>query len=88
MGAPSVTATIAEEDRDFLVQAAEIAATLDWTDPWAELTAALKTATGRKGRALFLPLRLALTGREHGPDMAALLPLIGKENALDRLRRA
>ena len=83
-----VTATIAEEDRDFLAQAAEIAATLDWTDPWAELTAALKTATGRKGRALFLPLRLALTGREHGPDMAALLPLIGKENAVGRLRRA
>ena len=48
--------------------------------------AALKTATGRKGKALFMPLRLALTGLEHGPDMAALLPLIGREQALLRLR--
>ncbi|MBB4099879.1 glutamate--tRNA ligase [Sphingomonas kyeonggiensis] len=81
-----IAATIAEEDRPFLAQAADIAATLDWSNPWPALTGALKEATGRKGRTLFLPLRLALTGREHGPDMAALLPLIGKENALVRLR--
>jgi glutamyl-tRNA synthetase len=81
-----LTAIIAEEDRTFLAQAAAIAETIDWSNPWPELTGALKEATGRKGRALFLPLRLALTGREHGPDMAALLPLIGKDNALDRLR--
>jgi glutamyl-tRNA synthetase len=42
----------------------------------------------RKGKALFLPLRLALTGREHGPDMAALLPLIGRDRALARLAAA
>ena len=48
----------------------------------------LKVNTGRKGRPLFLPLRLALTGREHGPDMAALLPLIGREQAIERLRAA
>ncbi|MDG2533687.1 glutamate--tRNA ligase [Sphingomonas sp. HITSZ_GF] len=83
-----VAATVADEDRDFLAQAAAIAETLDWSDPWPALTGALKQATGRKGRALFLPLRLALTGREHGPDMAALLPLIGKENAVERLRPA
>ena len=47
---------------------------------------ALKTATGRKGKALFMPLRQALTGLDHGPDMAALLPLIGREPALQRLR--
>lgn len=81
-----VIATIAEEDRPFLAQAAGIAEGIDWTNPWPALTGALKEATGRKGRALFLPLRLALTGREHGPDMATLLPLIGKENALERLR--
>ena len=40
----------------------------------AQLTAAVKEATGAKGRALFLPLRRALTGRDHGPDMAELLP--------------
>ncbi|MGW8207355.1 MAG: glutamate--tRNA ligase, partial [Hyphomicrobiaceae bacterium] len=49
------------------------------------LTGALKTATGRKGKALFLPLRKALTGIDHGPDMAALLPLIGKDEAVARL---
>ncbi len=81
-----VMAEIAEEDRTFLAQAAEIAVGIDWTNPWPALTGALKQATGRKGRALFLPLRLALTGREHGPDMAALLPLIGKDAALERLR--
>ncbi len=77
----------AAEDADFLARAAEAAAALDWSsDPWHALTAVLKEETGRKGRALFLPLRLALTGREHGPDMAALLPLIGRARALARLR--
>ena len=76
----------ASEDQEYLAQAHAIAATLDWgVDPWHTLTAALKEASGRKGKALFMPLRLALTGREHGPDMAALLPLIGKERALKRL---
>ncbi|HZH26831.1 MAG TPA: glutamate--tRNA ligase [Azospirillaceae bacterium] len=52
---------------------------------WGEWTTAVKAATGAKGRALFLPLRLALTGREHGPDLATLLPLIGRERAEKRL---
>ncbi len=74
------------EDSDYLAHASAIAATLDWgADPWHALTAALKEASGRKGKALFMPLRLALTGREQGPDMAALLPLIGRERALKRL---
>jgi glutamyl-tRNA synthetase len=77
---------LAEEDRAYLLRAAEVAATIDWSaDPWHAITGALKAETGRKGRALFLPLRLALTGREHGPDMAALLPLIGREAAISRL---
>ena len=75
-----------EDDRAFLTEAATVAARLDWSaDPWRALTGALKESSGRKGKALFLPLRLALTGREHGPDMAALLPLIGRERALARL---
>ncbi|KQM90490.1 glutamine--tRNA ligase [Sphingomonas sp. Leaf22] len=78
---------VAPEDRAFLDRAAEVAAGLDWTDPWGQLTAALKTETGRKGKALFLPLRRALTGIDHGPDMATLLPLIGRARAVDRLRR-
>ena len=40
---------------------------------------------GRKGKALFLPLRRALTGMDHGPDMAGMLSLIGKDAALARL---
>jgi glutamyl-tRNA synthetase len=85
----TVEAAVAEEDRDFLRAAQADAEALDWgDDPWHALTGALKARTGRKGRALFLPLRLALTGREHGPDMAALLPLIGRERTLARLRAA
>ena len=75
-----------EEDRAFIVEAAR---TLSWSDdPWHALTDALKAATGRKGRALFHPLRLALTGRDSGPDMKALLPLIGEDEARARLERA
>ena len=85
----AVSVTIAPEDRDYLAQAAAQAEGLDWNDGiWKALTGALGTATGRKGKALFLPLRLALTGREHGPDMNALLPLIGKARAVERLKAA
>lgn len=76
----------AEDDRAYLAQAAEVAGQIDWAgDPWHALTAALKEATGRKGKTLFLPLRLALTGRAQGPDMAALLPLIGRDGTIARL---
>jgi len=74
-----------DEDRAYLKQAAD---TLTWgDDPWGVLTSALKEATGRKGKALFLPLRQALTGMNHGPDMGELLPLIGEEKARARLER-
>ncbi|MGN6269447.1 MAG: glutamate--tRNA ligase [Sphingomonas sp.] len=80
---------VAAEDRAYLAEAHAAAAAIDWAnDPWHALTAELKATTGRKGRALFLPLRQALTGRDHGPDMAALLPLIGRERALERLASA
>ncbi|MGX5713952.1 glutamate--tRNA ligase [Sphingopyxis terrae subsp. ummariensis] len=73
-------------DRPVLAAAAAAAPALDWdADPWHALTAAVKAATGVKGRALFLPLRRALTGRDHGPDMAELLPLITKDQAIARL---
>ena len=81
-----VAAGIDPEDRDFLIAAHRLAGAIDWSaDPWHTLTAALKDETGRKGKALFLPLRRALTGRDHGPDMAALLPLIRRDRALERL---
>ena len=73
-------------DADFLATAARTAATIAWDgDPWHALTLALKAETGRSGKALFLPLRRALTARDHGPDMKTLLPLIGQERAIARL---
>jgi glutamyl-tRNA synthetase len=75
------------EERAFLAEAAGIAAGLDWSqDPWHALTNALKASTGRKGKALFLPLRLALTGRDSGPEMAPLVRLIGKNSCVSRLQ--
>ena len=83
------TDPVSADDAAFLLAAADAAALLDWAnDPWHALTSALKDSTGRKGKALFLPLRLALTARAHGPDMASLLPLIGKDAAIDRLQAA
>jgi glutamyl-tRNA synthetase len=76
-----------DETHAFLAQAAGVAVSLDWSaDPWRALTSALKDSTGRKGKALFLPLRQALTAMEHGPEMATLLPLIAQDEAVRRLR--
>jgi glutamyl-tRNA synthetase len=84
-----VAAAVDPADAEYLRAAAAAAAELDWAgDPWHALTGRLKDATGRKGKALFLPLRLALTGRAQGPDMAALLPLIGRARAIARLTAA
>ncbi|MCS6890355.1 MAG: glutamate--tRNA ligase [Rhodovarius sp.] len=55
---------------------------------WSVWTEAVKRATGRKGKALYFPLRLALTGEDHGPDLKELLPLIGRARAVERLRLA
>ncbi|AUW56822.1 glutamate--tRNA ligase [Sphingobium sp. SCG-1] len=75
------------EDRMFLVEAADALAAIPEDDSiWRNLTEALKASSGRKGKALFLPLRRALTGMDHGPDMAALLPLIGRDEAVRRLK--
>jgi glutamyl-tRNA synthetase len=70
------------EDRAFLDAARELLPDdLNWQS-WVE---AVKAATGAKGRGLFMPLRQALTGKDHGPDMGSLLGLIGRERALKRL---
>ena len=74
------------EDADYLKLAASCAPEDPWDlSTWGAWTTRLKELTGRKGRALFHPLRLALTGREAGPELAALLPLIGRAKALARL---
>jgi glutamyl-tRNA synthetase len=74
------------EDAAFLRLAASCAPEGAWDETtWGEWTKRLKELSGRKGRELFHPLRLALTGRETGPELAALLPLIGRTRALARL---
>jgi glutamyl-tRNA synthetase len=81
-----ITAERDPADADFLASAARLTNVIAWDgDPWHALTAALKGETGRSGKALFLPLRRALTGLDHGPDMKTLLPLIGQDRARDRL---
>ena len=77
---------LSDEDRAYCAEAADA---LVWgDDPWHALTGRLKDLTGRKGKALFLPLRLALTGQASGPDMGELLPLIGEAEARRRLTAA
>jgi glutamyl-tRNA synthetase len=68
---------IDDEDRDFVAQALTLLPDGPFdSDTWKTWTTAVKDATGRKGKNLFMPLRKALTGQAHGPDMSALLPLL------------
>ncbi|WP_299780778.1 glutamate--tRNA ligase [uncultured Roseobacter sp.] len=65
------------EDADFVMQAMALLPEGPFDDQtWSGWTGAVKEATGRRGRALFMPLRKALTGQAHGPDMSALMPLL------------
>ncbi len=75
-------------DNDFAAKAIELMPPAPWTpDTWKEWTTAIKTETGRKGKELFMPLRQALTGMDHGPELGDLLPLIGPEKAKARLSK-
>ena len=81
-----ITSAADENDADYLREARTLLQDLTWSeDIWSRWTAVLKERTGRKGRMLFMPLRQALTGLDHGPDMADLLPLIGREETIRRL---
>jgi len=77
---------IDDEDREFITQTIEYLPPEPWTnDTWSLWVDLIKENTGRKGRQLFMPLRKALTGQEHGPELGVILPLIGRERTLDRL---
>lgn len=77
-----VNSIIAPEDAEFCKTAIDyLPENLDFQE-WMN---ALKEATGRKGRELFMPIRLALTGLEHGPELKVMLPLIGRERIVCRL---
>jgi glutamyl-tRNA synthetase len=75
------------EDASFAAKAAELLPAEPWNEEsWSIWTKAVGAATGAKGRGLFHPLRLALTGRENGPELKKLLPLIGLARAQARLK--
>ena len=80
---------LSHEERLLVKDAAAIAEKLDWpAEPWRALTDELKQSSGKKGRELFHPLRLALTSRESGPEMAGLVARMGKDRAIKRLEAA
>ena len=77
---------IDDEDRAFITTAASLLPETEFGEgAWSEWTKVLKAETDRKGRKLFMPLRKAITGMEHGPDMGAMLRLIGREKVVQRL---
>ena len=72
-----------EDDREFVAQALGMLGDAPYgPDTWGAWTTAVKEATGRKGKGLFMPLRKAVTGRERGPEMADVMPLLQKKPTL------
>ena len=75
------------EDKDYINLATELMPDEPWDDQtWTVWTNDIKERTGRKGRELFLPLRLAFTGLTHGPEMKLLIQLIGRSKILERTK--
>ncbi len=84
--AGTIVPPVIDGEAAFLRAALDTLPAEPWTDAvWSIWTEALKRATGRAGKSLTLPLRLALTGEDHGPALQALLPLIGRSRAAQRL---
>ncbi|TNE63724.1 MAG: glutamate--tRNA ligase [Rhodobacteraceae bacterium] len=72
-----------DEDKDFIAEAFAMLPEPPYTaESWKEWTTAVKEATGRKGKGLFMPLRKAVTGMAHGPDMSNVLPLMQNKPTL------
>ena len=77
------------EDEEFALMALDVLPSTPWDEnTWKEWTSAVKEKTGRKGKQLFMPLRRALTGMEHGPELGLLLLLIGEEKVKKRLQHS
>ncbi len=78
-----VTPIVEDEDREFVSAAFDLLDEPPYTvDTWSSWTSAVKEATGRKGKGLFMPLRLAVTGHRRGPEMADVMPLLAKKPTL------
>ena len=73
------------EDKAFISRSLELCPNPYDSASWSVWTTTIKDATGAKGKALFMPLRQALTGMDHGPDMAILTALMGRERIIKRL---
>lgn len=83
-----VSPQLSTEERGFVKQAAGLLPPGEVSDgTWDAWLAAIKPATTRKGKELFMPLRRALTGLDHGPELKTLLPLLGREQVLKRLEK-
>ncbi|MBU6234357.1 MAG: glutamate--tRNA ligase, partial [Alphaproteobacteria bacterium] len=84
-----VSVVVAPEDKEFIEKVASLLPAGEFSkETWGQWLSAIKGNTDRKGKMLFMPIRKALTGMEHGPELDALLPLIGRERALERLKAA
>ncbi|NNJ67915.1 MAG: glutamate--tRNA ligase, partial [Boseongicola sp.] len=82
--AGDINAEVADEDRDFVTTAFDLLGEPPYTaTTWSDWTNIVKAETGRKGRGLFMPLRLAITGQARGPEMADVMPLLQKKPSLD-----
>ncbi|HEV2900242.1 MAG TPA: glutamate--tRNA ligase [Pseudaminobacter sp.] len=82
---PQEPAELSDEDRDYVRDALDVLPEEPWDgSTWKAWTEAVRKESGRKGKALFMPLRLALTGLAAGPELADLLPLLGREGTLAR----
>lgn len=82
----SLATSIAEEDKEFIAQAATLLPEAPWDETtWKLWIEKIKASSDRKGKSLFMPLRKALTGMEHGPELNNLLPLLGPEKTKKRL---
>ena len=85
----SIVPPLVEDEAEFLHQALDTLPPEPWDEAtWSSWTDALRAASGRKGKPLFVPLRLALTGEDQGPELGDLLPLMGRSRVAERLRLA
>ena len=81
-----ISAVISPENEEFLKDSCKLLPEGDWdVSTWDQWIGKIKTETGRMGKQLFMPLRLSLTGQEHGPELKLLLPLIGRKKVEKRL---
>lgn len=81
-----IASDLNHDDHAFVRDTMQYLPAAPWTElSWGEWTKAISAATGRKGKDLFLPLRRALTGMDHGPEMKLLLPLLGRDKVVERL---